>query len=283
MRLLRVGTLAVYATMLSMPYGWAQVAPPSMVQTAEQPDAERTKQDLSNLLDRYPPTLRGVLALDPGLLSNQAYLAPYPALSSYLNAHPDVARNPVFYIGDGSNSRFGRDPVMDLWERVWNDFSIFLGFGMAIGVLVWLIRTLVDYRRWSRLAKVQTEVHTKLLDRFTANEELLAYIQSPPGARFLQSSPILLDVAPRNVGAPLGRILWSVQGGIVLMAGGVGLLFVSGQVAATAAPTFHGLGVLGMALGLGFVISAIISFVISQRLGLIEPAPSGVRAELPGA
>jgi len=281
-RLLRAGILAGCGFMITALSGWAQTPPQPTAQTIEQPDAERTKQDLSGLLDRYPPALRGVLALDPGLLSNPAYLAPYPALASYLHEHPEVARDPIFYIGDGSNSHFGRDPVIEMWERVWNDLSIFLGFSLAIGLLVWLIRTLVDYRRWSRLSKVQTEVHTKLLDRFTANEELLAYIQSPAGSRFLQSSPITLDAAPRSVGAPLGRILWSVQGGIVLVACGVGLLFVSGQVTALAAPTLHGLGVLGIALGLGFVISAIISFVISQRLGLIDSAPAGPRAEITG-
>ena len=146
-------------------------------------------------------------------------------------------------------------------------------------LLVWLIRTIIDYRRWSRLAKVQTDAHTKFLDRFTANEDLLAYIQSPAGSKFLESSPIKLDAGPRSVGAPLGRILWSVQGGLVLVAGGIGLEVVSGRVADEAAQPLHVLGVLGIALGLGFVISAIISFVISQRLGLIEPPSSGGRIE----
>ena len=286
-RLLRVGMLVGFAVISPMSNGWAQAASAPLTQapaqTMDQPDAERTKQDLSTLLDHYPPTLRGVLALDPGLLSNQAYLAPYPALASFLTAHPEVARNPVFYVGEPSNSRYGRDPVMELWGQVWNDLSIFAGFGLAIGLLVWLIRTLIDFRRWNRLAKVQTEVHTKLLDRFTANDDLLAYIQSPAGARFLQSSPITLDAAPRSVGAPLGRILWSVQGGVVLIAGGIGFQVVSGQVPVSAAQTLHGLGVLGIALGLGFVVSAIISFVISQRLGLIETPPPGPRVEMPGA
>jgi hypothetical protein len=47
------------------------------------------------------------------------------------------------------------------------------------------------------LSKVQTEVHTKIVDRFTANDDLLAYIQSPAGSKFLESSPIHLDAGPR--------------------------------------------------------------------------------------
>ena len=87
-----------------------------------------------------------------------------------------------------------------------------------------------------------------------------------------------------SVGAPLGRILWSVQGGVVLLAGGVGLLVISGRaVDATSQQSLQALGVLGIALGLGFLISAIISFVISRRLGLIEPPSAPTRHELPGA
>ncbi len=273
-RFLGVGVLAVCA--VSLPTnGWAQAvkapAPqPATVVGADQPDADRTRQELATLLEHYPPALRSVLALDPGLLTNQAYLSPYPALANFLNMHPEVARNPRFYVGEGQMPR-NQDPALEVWRDVLGGLAAFTGFGMAIGLLVWLIRTFIDYRRWSRLAKVQTDVHSKLLDRFTANEDLLSYVQSPAGARFLESTPITLDAAPRSVGAPLGRILWSVQGGVVLIAAGIGLQVVSGRVADSASQPLHALGVLGIALGLGFLISAIVSFLISYRLGLIEP------------
>ena len=253
---------------------WAQ-APPSPVVAIEQPDAQRTRQELSQLLERYPPTLKGVFALDPTLLGNQAYLAPYPALGAFLNAHPEIPRNPSFYIGaayDRGNPERGSQNG-EMWRQLLGDLTTFAAFGMAIGLLVWVIRTVIDYRRWNRLTKVQTDVHTKLLDRFTANEDLLAYIQSPAGSKFLQSSPIALDAGPRSVGAPLGRILWSVQAGLVLVAAGIGLQVVSGRIGGDASEPLHAVGVLAIALGLGFAISAIISFMISQRLGLIELAP----------
>ncbi len=287
MRCLRVLGLAelIACVGLLLPSSiWAQAPPKSAtVVTVEQPDAQRTKGELSQLLERYPPSLRNVLALDPALLDNQAYLGPYPALVSFLNAHPEIARNPSYYIPENSGPRFPQDHdarVMDIWRQVLDGLAAFAGFGMAIALLVWLIRTLVDYRRWKALAKVQTDVHTKILDRFTANDDMLAYIQSPAGSKFLESSPILLDAAPRSVGAPLSRILWSVQGGVVLIAGGIGLYVVSTRLSDDASQPLHALGVLGIALGVGFVVSAIISYVISQRLGLIEPA-SSLRPETP--
>jgi hypothetical protein len=260
-----------------------QAAAPLLVQP---PDAQRTRDELSNLLEHYPPALRSVLALDPSLLADHSYLAPYPGLASFLGTHPEVIRDPSFYLGEVPRPRFPVDPAtqaLDLWRNVLDGMAALIGIGMAIGLLIWLVRTLVDYRRWSRLSKVQTEVHTKLLDRFTANDDLLAYIQSPAGSKFLESSPITLDAAPRSLGAPLGRILLSVQGGIVLIAGGIGLQIVSTRITDPASQPLHALGVLAIALGLGFVLSAIISFAISYRLGLLERTASTRRTELPVA
>jgi hypothetical protein len=271
--------------------GWGQApkagavpVPVQAVVSLEQPDAQRTREELSRLLGRYPPTLRHVLALDPTLLGNAAYLAPYPALAGFLSAHPEIARNPLFYVGeDPPQPRDNTSRAYDMWRDILGGLAAFTAVGMAIGLIAWLIRTLIDYRRWSRLSKVQTDVHTKLLDRFTANDDLRAYIQSAAGSKFLESSPIKLDAGPKTLGAPLGRILWSLQGGLVMMAGGVGLQVVGGRVAYEAGQPLHALGVIAVALGVGFVISAIISYVISRRLGLIEPTPPAPQAEPPAA
>jgi hypothetical protein len=237
---------------------------------AQEPDAQRTREELARLLERYPPSVRTVLAVDPGLLGNQAYLATYPALASYLNNHPEIARNTSFYVPPPAPGPFRDNAVADAWKDVMGDFMVVLNFGMIMALLGWLIRTVVDYRRWNRLASSQAEFHTKLVDRFTASNDLLAYIQSPAGARFLQSTPIALDAAPRSMGAPLGRILWSVQGGVVLVAAGIGLWIVSTRIRDDASEPLQALGVIAMALGLGFAVSAAISFLISRRLGLIE-------------
>jgi hypothetical protein len=236
------------------------------------PDAQRTREEFVALLDKYPPTVRAALSLDSGLLSNKEYLAPYPALSAYLSSHPEVTRDPAFYTG-----RMGRDFRLEQadngrnrMDHVIEGVAVFAGFGMAIGLLTWLIRTLIDYRRWHRLATVQTNVHTRLLERFTANEDLLAYIQSPAGSKFLESSPITLDPGQRSMGAPLGRILWSLQAGLVLAAAGLGMQYAATGLDVSAAQTLHVLGVLGLALGIGFIGSALASYVISKRMGILQ-------------
>jgi hypothetical protein len=247
--------------------------------TIEQPDADRTRNELTQLLDRYPPSLHSVLALDPSLLGSQPYLAPYPALVSFLAAHPEIPRNPAFYVGKAPAPPDRRAQFLDVWRDMMAGLAALTAFGMAIGLLTWLIRTLVNYRRWTRLTKVQTDVHTKLVDRFTANEDLLAYIQTPAGAKFLESTPITLDPGPRSISAPLGRILWAVQAGVVLIAGGVGLQIVSNHIVVDISQPLRAFGVLGVALGIGFAVSAVVSYFISRRLGLIEPVSRPVIAE----
>jgi hypothetical protein len=252
----------------------AQPAPPAPFAPLEQHPAQWTRDQLRELMQRYPPELRYVLSIDPTLLNNQSYLAPYPALARFLTEHPEIVRNPVFYFGPAFNpERESRSQVVEAWHSAISDLETLTGFVAAFILIGWLIRNLMDYRRWIRQNKVQTEVHTRLLERLTGNDELLAYIQSPAGAKFLESSPITLDAGPRNVGAPLGRILWTIQAGVVLLAGGVGLLMIGTKMTDDAAQAFHALGILGVALGAGFVISAIISFMISRHLGLVEIPP----------
>lgn len=288
MTLRRVQAVAVFGFMAA---GLDAQTPRLLIEgagTIEQPDAGRTRNELSQLLSRYPPALRQVLGLDPTLLTNQTYLAPYPALGSFLTQHPEVARSPSFYVPGyfDRNNRGGEQSTPRRNENVRDmltNLSIFAGFGMAIGLLTWLIRTLIDYRRWSRLSKIQTEVHTKLLDRFTNNDDLRAYIQSAAGSRFLQSTPILLDAGPRSMSAPLGRILWSLQAGLVLGAAGMGLNLAAGRLLDETSQAFHVLGIVGMTVGAGFIASAAFSFVISQRLGLIEHAKPELARENPEA
>jgi hypothetical protein len=246
----------------------------------QEPDAERTKREFEGLLNKYPPTVRGVFKQDPTLLTQEQYLKPYPVLANFLSLHPEIALNPSFYL-DGLGDNNWREPqdrasrVLNMWDRLLGNLEIFAGFGIAIGLLTWLIRTFLDYRRWNRLSRVQEEVHRKLLDRFSTNEEMMAYIATPAGSRFLESAPISLDTgaASKSMGAPLSRIMWSLQAGLVLVAGGCGMMLASGRMSDDSYLPVEIMGILAVALGVGFAISAAVSYVLSQKMGLLEPAP----------
>jgi hypothetical protein len=250
--------------------------------------AEEVRRDLEEVLKQYPPTLGRVLRLDPTLLSNPTYLQPYPALQAFLSQHPEVAHNSGYFFagydsnwGDSRNRQTAQERAVDMWRNAIEGFTIgviMLGIGSGV---IWLIKTLVEQRRWTRLSKIQTDVHNKLLDRFTANEDLLAYIQSPAGRRFLESAPIPVE-SPRSISAPLGRILWSAQAGAVLTVLGVGVSIVAGNTLEEVAAPLAAAGVVIIALGFGFIASAVLAYVLTRRFGLMTATDPNATPEARG-
>jgi hypothetical protein len=245
----------------------AQIPPPMPIPDQ---DAQRTRAELGELLRRYPPSAREVLQLDAGLFENQSWLATYPALAAFLKMHPEIGRNPAFFVGTPEIRGRDRPSSIDVWRDTIQGFQVLMGMALFMGLVAWFIRTLVDSRRWNIQNKVQTDAHMKLLERLSGNEELMSYIQSPAGAKFLESSPIRIDAVSRGPATPMGRIIWTLQAGVVLTAAGIGLFIVARQLANEAVAPLRGLGILGIALGIGFVTSAILSFLISRRLGILD-------------
>jgi hypothetical protein len=257
-------------------------APAYPVPSMDPAEAGETRDQLHTVLRQYPPSLAEILRLDPTLLASDQFMATYPALSAFLAQHPEVARNPAYFFGTEhvrSWEDYGpRAEAVRVWRSVVDGIQIFSVFVVVTGTLVWLVKMLVDHRRWLRQSKVQTEVHTKLLDRFASNEDLLAYIQSPAGRKFLESTPISVeaDAPARSVGAPFNRIFWSVQAGTVLLLSGLGLQFVGArQQWEEIGQPLSSMGILVVAIGLGFIISAAASYFLSRRLGLISGYNAG--------
>jgi len=272
--------------------------PPVVLQVQGQPadsqEARVVRDQLRDLFRRYPPELGIVLKLDPTLLTNAAYLAPYPDLAAFLTVHPEIARYPSYFLSFVNEPSQPvpadvqlRREAISMWRSTQEMLSVVLVFIVGFLVLAWLIRLVVSHRRWLRATRIQADLHNRLLERFSTNAELLAYMQSPAAAQFLRAVPAVPDVepAPTSLKAPFARILWAVQGGLILVSGGIGLLVVRRYLIGEIGGEQVGgmlltLGVLGVSLGLGFILASGAAYVISRRLGLLEPPPA---AELRGA
>ncbi len=244
----------------------------------DEPGANQTRQQLEQIFERYPPEVGRVLKLDPSLINNPEYLATYPMLAAFIGQHPEIAHNPGYFLGNiHAGSHLYDDPKWRERQEMLGllaGVAAFIAFLVITGVVVWLIRMIVTSRRWNKVSRAQYDVHSKLLDRFTTNEDLLAYMQTPAGRRFLESAPIRLPDEPRSMAAPFTRILWSIQAGVVLVVTGIGLLYVSGDFASDEpAKFFMVIGVSTLALGAGFIISALAAYGVSRKLGLLDPAP----------
>jgi hypothetical protein len=249
---------------------------PAVVTDGRQLNADDVRNQLNELLQDHPPAVREVLQREPALLVNGDYLAPYPRLAAFVAAHPEIVRSPAYFLGEPH--RYEQpDRATWMWRELMTSISVgFLLLGAALG-FGWVVRTALDHRRWQRVSRVQVETHSKLLDRMSNNEDLRVYMESKAGRQFLESAPIALDGKTAPIAAPINRILWSMQAGVVALALGIALQFVSRGVVDDIAQPLRVLGVLVTAIGAGFVVSAGLSYGISTRLGLIR---TGDRANI---
>jgi hypothetical protein len=131
-----------------------------------------------------------------------------------------------------------------------------------LAVLGWIVRTIVQNLRQQRIAKLQADLQTRLLDKFGSPQELVGYLESPAGQRFLDSATI----ERRN---PYGRILGSVQAGLILSLVGLALFFLQGRWPETE-EGFLFLATLSLALGIGFLLSSIAAYALSKSWGLLD-------------
>jgi hypothetical protein len=239
----------------------------------ERESAQETRGRLHELLRQHPPAVGEILRRDPSLARSD-YLAPYPALLGFIQQHPEIARNPSFFFGGYEfQDDQPQDRSFEMFRRVTDIFQFLLIAGGLVSVFVWLVRSVIDQRRWLRVSRTQAEVHTKLLDRLTSNDDLMAYIQTPAGRRFLESGPLLTDSDTPNAsaGAPLSRIILSLQAGVVLASLGVGFWISETRFPEDMGEGFFIIGTLATALGVGFIVSAALAYVISSRFGLVAP------------
>jgi hypothetical protein len=253
----------------------------------EQSDARETRERLRDVLNQYPPSVREVLRIDPTLLYRPDYLATYPMLAAFLEQHPQIAHNPGFFLGEWRSPEESTPTGQAFREvgRMFEQLTVVLIIATITFGIVFLIRTAIEHRRWQRTMRAQTDLNTKLIDRFSSSEELLAYLQSPAGKTLIEPA-VLPQAGPRPMpmNAPLSRIFWSLQSGIVVSTLGTGLIFVSRAVATDEfAQLLYGVGIVVLTIGLGFAISAAVSYVLSHRLGLIQSLSARYSGEAPGS
>lgn len=244
----------------------APAAPAQAVVTQVQ-DADFTRQQLQDILRAYPRSVGEVLRRDPSLMARADYMASYPQLAAFLAQHPEVPRNVEFYFeGYGS---WGRqyDPEFEALGVLLGGMAAFFVFSGFLGVITWLARAIIQHRRWLKASQVQAEIHTKLMERMHTNEELLAYVQSPAGRRFLEATPVRPE-AESNISAPVGSIVLSMMAGVVLATVGVGFRLAGNYIGTEEQQAFVVVGMIILALGLGFILASVMAYIISSRLGL---------------
>jgi hypothetical protein len=251
-----------------------------------------TQDQLIKLL-RLSPTLTTVVEHDPSLLSNQEYVnRNNPQLAQFLAAHPEIARNPDFYLFTRvSREDGGSDQALE--RAVWPEFSQprnsdpmeilgpclgLLAFACFLGALIWIIRQILENRRWNKMFKLQSDVHGRLIDKFSTSQELAAYMETDAGRRFLEAAPISAGMEPeQRVPNAIARVLTPLQIGIVMVLLGTGLILLRHASPETELPMLI-FGTVALMPGLGFIISAAATWVLASRLGLMPDSAAIVKS-----
>jgi hypothetical protein len=232
----------------------------------------KIREQFTRLLEQHPYELWMILKLDPALLTNDAFMSGYPEVQELVAQHPEIPKNPRFYLAQFNSPAENRSVLGDIIELL----AVAGGTGLIAFALAWLIRTLIEQRRWKQLSRTQSDVHNKILDRFNTTEQLLEYIRTPAGSKFLESAPIPLHAerpASGRTSTLATRIVWSVQLGVVIAIVGLGMLLLSAVFDKDASQGLFALGAIALCVGVGFIASAAVSLKLSRRLGLWEAPP----------
>lgn len=274
----------------------APAAPPAPT-VGNDRDLESTQAELIRLL-RLSPTLTTVVEHDPSLLSNQEYVnRNNPQLGQFLSVHPEVARNPEFYLFTHLSGEGGRDQALEraVWpnlteqwhppspaDRIMDALVPLIVFVCILGAVLWLTRQFFENRRWGRIFKLQTEVHGKLIDKFGSNQELLTYMDTEAGKRFLEAAPIPVGFEPeQRVPNAVAKVLTPLQIGVVLTLLGIGMLAIKNSLGADMVSPMLLMGTVVLMPGIGFILSAGITWLLAARLGLMPDAAGSARVNSP--
>jgi hypothetical protein len=136
---------------------------------------------------------------------------------------------------------------------------------IVFGVFGWIVWVITTNIRRSKTARAVADLHAKLLDRCSNNNELLMYLESESGRRFLES-------ATTGGSTPFTRILNAVQAGAVLLLFGAAMVIV--RLALPDIDVRNVLVVLGasaLSIGAGFLVSAAISYALCKSWGILKP------------
>lgn len=131
-------------------------------------------------------------------------------------------------------------------------------------VLGWAIWAIAVNVRRGQASKQIADLHSRLLDRFAANQELITFLEGESGRRYF-------DALQADIHDPFSRILNGIQAGVVLLVLGVSLMAIrAGQDDQLTRNTLLLTGVPGIALGAGFLISSAISHRMCKSWGLFD-------------
>jgi hypothetical protein len=151
-------------------------------------------------------------------------------------------------------------------NSVMNTVSAVVIAATIIVSFAWIITSIVTSIRQRANTRTRAEVYNRLIDKFGTAPELVDFLQSNAGLRFIEEQTV-------EVSQPLSKILGSIRLGVSLALIGGGMLIVANLWDRTLGEDLYIVialgGTVALTAGAGFVIAAAISYKLCKSCGLI--------------
>lgn len=132
-----------------------------------------------------------------------------------------------------------------------------------VTVTGWTFKTFLTFVHNRQLTKLHYALQNNLLDKLGNSPEAIEYLHSDAAEK-------MFAFAAKERTNPYARILTAMQTGAVIGLLGIGFLVLRPMVPHEGAEAFAVVGVLALALGLGFLASSFAAYTFSKKWGLVN-------------
>jgi hypothetical protein len=139
-----------------------------------------------------------------------------------------------------------------------HEVVVFVGMFLLWG---WVVYIILEWRK----LKHKNQLQNKIIDKLNSVPELNEFLQTEGGSRFLNFLTI-------ESYSPKEKLLSSISKGIILLMLGVAFFSIDPLFSTITeeAQIFSALAFILAALGIGFLASSFISYLLSKKWGIIK-------------
>ncbi|MBW3671183.1 MAG: hypothetical protein KY432_05860 [Acidobacteria bacterium] len=132
-------------------------------------------------------------------------------------------------------------------------------------VIGFVITSFLRARQTKQMLEAQARFHDKILDRFGSSQDLIAFVQTAEGRRFLER------FGEQPLWNPMERSLSSIRTGIIITFLGAGMITIGALLGIRFDENGALLiGLVGVFLGAGFLVAAYASHRLARQWGLFD-------------
>jgi hypothetical protein len=135
---------------------------------------------------------------------------------------------------------------------------IFIGLPWILG---WIHKTQLSHQRYMKVLQLKADMNSRLLDRAGSDPGLLEFLKSDA-----QQQMFDVKLSEASTPAPYMRALTAAQVSFLLLSAGAACAWFAskGQLSGAGQGAFTFFGALGIALGIGSLLSAAAAFIAAR-------------------